>query len=160
MSQVIIGQVLFVLASLCCGMLLIAGYDVLRFLRWLFHHGKVLIWIEDTLYWCLAALPVFCLFFFFNEGIIRWYGLLGILLGAVLYEAGISRPMRKILRGPGNWLKKTIQKPLIHMKMKRKKKLEKKTRRGEVWKKSHSKKEISGKKSKKEKEIIKKQAKT
>lgn len=94
MSQVIWGQVLFVLATLCNGMLLMTGYDVLRLFRWLIPHGKLFLWVEDTLYWCLAALPTFYLFFSYNEGVIRWYGLLGILLGAVLYETGISLPIR------------------------------------------------------------------
>lgn len=98
MSKVIWGQVLFVLASLCNGMLLMAGYDVLRLFRWLLPHGKLWLWLEDTLYWCAASVPSFYLFFQYNDGVIRWYGLLGILAGAVLYEVGISLPVRSWLR--------------------------------------------------------------
>ncbi len=106
MSQVIAGQVLFVLRSLCYGMLLMAGYDLLRLFRWMFSHTKIGIWIEDILYWCLAALPTFKMFFDYNEGIIRWYGLLGLLTGAVLYETGISKPLRKILHSRAEWIQR------------------------------------------------------
>ncbi len=108
MSQVITGQVLFVLRTLCNGMLLMAGYDVLRLFRWMIPHGTVGVWMEDVLYWCLAALPTFWLFLSYNEGIIRWYGLLGLLAGAVLYETGISKPLRKILSRPAGWFQRKI----------------------------------------------------
>lgn len=103
MSQIIRGQIFFVLATLCCGMLLMALYDVLRFLRWLLPHSRGWVWIEDIIYWTWMAVPVYCLFFVYNEGIIRWYGLLGLLLGAVLYETGISLPIRGFL---GKWADK------------------------------------------------------
>ncbi|MBO5484636.1 MAG: spore cortex biosynthesis protein YabQ [Lachnospiraceae bacterium] len=126
MSQIIIGQVLFVLASLFNGMLLMAGYDVLRFIRWLIPHGKVWLWVEDTIYWCLAALPTFYLFFRYNEGVIRWYGLVGILLGAVLYEAGISLPLRRHLVKYGNWIRRKLLVPIEKIRRKKKERRQKK----------------------------------
>lgn len=100
MSQIIRGQIFFVLATLCCGMLLMAAYDVLRFLRWLIPHNRGWVWVEDLIYWTSIAVPVYCLFFVYNEGIIRWYGLLALLAGGVLYEVGISLPLRGFL---GKW---------------------------------------------------------
>ena len=97
MNQVITGQIEFVVATMCNGMLLIAGYDVLRLFRWFIPHSRIAVAVEDILYWLLASIPTFCLFFFYNEGIIRWYGLLGLLAGSVLYETGISKPIRKSL---------------------------------------------------------------
>lgn len=108
MSQVIIGQVLFVLRTLCNGMLLMAGYDGMRLLRWLLPHGRTGVWVGDILYWCLAALPTFWVFFLYNEGTIRWYGLLGLLAGAVIYETGISKPLRKLLSHPAGWIQQKI----------------------------------------------------
>ena len=110
MSIVIWGQVLFVLASLCNGMLLMVGYDALRLFRWLLPRGKVWLWLEDTLYWCLASVPTFYLFFQYNDGVIRWYCLLGILGGAVLYEAGISLPVRSWLSKYADRLRRTLRK--------------------------------------------------
>lgn len=113
MREIIWGQVLFVLASLCSGMLLMTGYDALRLIRWLFPHRKGWFWVGDTLYWSLASVPTFYLFFSYNEGTIRWYGLLGVLLGGILYETGISMPIRSTLGPYGNkirsWIRRHIE---------------------------------------------------
>lgn len=97
MSEIIWGQVLFILATLCSGMLLMLGYDGTRLLRWIFRFKAWMTATVDVLYWSFASLPVFCLFFYYNEGVIRWYGMLGLLAGAVLYETGISQPIRHFL---------------------------------------------------------------
>lgn len=97
MSKIILGQVTFLLVTLCCGMALIFFYEVLRLLRWISSHPAGLIWIEDILYWAVASIPVFYIFFIYNDGEIRWYGVLMLLMGAWLYEYGISRPVRGLL---------------------------------------------------------------
>lgn len=109
MSEIIWGQVLFILASLCSGMLLMTGYDALRLFRWLFPHGKGWFWVGDTLYWSLASIPAFYLFFSYNEGIIRWYGLVGVLSGCILYETGISIPIRSTLGPYGDKIRSWIK---------------------------------------------------
>ena len=98
MSVLIIGQVRFVLVTLCLGMSLMLGYDTLRFFRWLIPHHKFCIALEDILYWGLAAIPAYALFFYFNDGEIRWYGALAVFLGGILYENGISRIVRRFGR--------------------------------------------------------------
>lgn len=98
MSQIIHGQVLFLLASLCSGMLVMAGYEVVRLLRFLFRHNTIVKWVEDILYWGIAAVPVFYMFFYFNDGDIRWYGILMIICGAYIYYVGISRPVRILVK--------------------------------------------------------------
>ncbi len=130
MKQVIEGQVLFVLATVCTGMGLMAGYDLLRFWRWLWRHGPLWIWLEDLFYWCVAAVPVFYLFFCFQEGQIRWYGLAGLLTGSVLYEVGISLPVRRLLRRAGVHLKKVFLRPLrSHLQQKRQSPVERKVKK-------------------------------
>lgn len=151
MSQIIIGQVLFVLASLFNGMLLMGGYDVLRFIRWLIPHGKVWLWVEDTIYWCLAALPTFYLFFSYNEGVIRWYGLVGILLGAILYEAGISLPLRRYLVKYGNWIRGKLRVPIEKIRRKKKERRKKKKTEREKQKELQRKKQEEKQKERKEK---------
>lgn len=95
MNEEIIGQLRFVLLSLCLGMGCIACYDVLRFLRFLIPHGKSVIWVEDILYWSLASIPGFAVFFWFNQGSLRWYGVTAVIFGAWVYELGVSRVLRK-----------------------------------------------------------------
>lgn len=118
MSEIIHGQVQFLLVTLCCGMALIICYEVLRFLRWIFKHASVMVWVEDILYWSAASVPVFYIFFVYNDGEIRWYGVLMLVLGAWLYENGISRPIRsKLVKIFGShrplilkWIKRKIKK--------------------------------------------------
>ncbi|MCI8771807.1 MAG: hypothetical protein HFH73_11825 [Lachnospiraceae bacterium] len=98
MSEIIMGQVRFLLVMLCLGMALICGYDLFRFLRWLVPHHKVVIWAEDILYWSLVSIPVYAVFFLYNNGEIRWYGVLAVILGGLLYEGGISRMLSRFGR--------------------------------------------------------------
>lgn len=97
MTQIIIGQVRFLLVTMCLGMALMAGYEILHFCRWMHRHAKWTIWMEDILYWCIMAVPAYILFYFYNDGTIRWYGALSVLCGGILYEKGIGRPLRKLL---------------------------------------------------------------
>lgn len=94
MKQLIAQQVQFILLMTISGMSLMAGYDMLRLIRWLFPHGKVSIAVEDLLYWAIVSVPVFYLFLEFHDGIIRWYGLVAVFSGIILYEYGLSRPIR------------------------------------------------------------------
>ena len=94
MSGEIMSQFRFLLSSLCIGMALLAGYDVLRLLRFWIFHGKVWIWVEDILYWCLVSFPVFYAFFRLNQGSIRWYGMTALTGGAFVYEFGFGRVFR------------------------------------------------------------------
>lgn len=95
MSAIIGGQVRFVLVTLCLGMGLMAGYDVLRLLRWIVPHPKWLVWLEDFLYWVAMAVPAYMVFFWYNDGAVRWYGAVAVFLGGILYEQGISRVVRR-----------------------------------------------------------------
>lgn len=117
MSEVIMGQVRFVLVTLCLGMLLMVGYDMLRFIRWIFPHHKVFVWAEDILYWSFAAVPAYAVFFIYNNGEIRWYGALAVFLGGILYEKGISRVVRRLgrryLEKPKRWMLRVVKK-LFH----------------------------------------------
>lgn len=76
MNQVITGQIEFVVATMCNGMLLIAGYDVLRLFRWFIPHSRIAVAVEDILYWLLASIPTFCLFFSImrelSDGMVCW----------------------------------------------------------------------------------------
>lgn len=95
MNDIVAQQVQFLLATLCFGMLTIFLYDGLRLIRWVFLHGKILIAIEDIVYWFIMAILGYLVFLKYNDGIVRWYGLVCVFVGAVLYETGISRGIRK-----------------------------------------------------------------
>lgn len=92
----IVEQLRFVLMSACMGMILMAGYDICRLWRWLIPHPGGLIFFEDMLFWCGMALPVYIVFYIYNNGEIRWYGVLAVVLGSMLYEWGISQCIRRL----------------------------------------------------------------
>ena len=94
MSQIIREQIYFQITTICAGMFMMFGYDILRLWRWMIPHGRLWVWIEDLLYWSLLGIPVFVLFFQMIDGVPRWYGILGMLAGGILYESGISVPLR------------------------------------------------------------------
>lgn len=95
MTEIILGQVQFVLVTALLGMILMAGYDIWRFLRWLIPHHKIVVMAEDIIYWSIMSIPAYIVFFIYNEGEIRWYGALAILIGGILYEKGISQVVRR-----------------------------------------------------------------
>ena len=96
--------------SLLYGMGLLAGYDVLRIFRRLFPHGILWISAEDIFYWLLAGGFFFLKLCQANNGIIRGYILLGILLGAWSYYYFCSRRMMRILTKAVIRVKKQLKK--------------------------------------------------
>ena len=46
----------------------------------------------------LMSVPVYAVFFLYNNGEIRWYGVLAVFLGGLLYEMGISRMLARFGR--------------------------------------------------------------
>ena len=47
--------------------------------------------IQDIIFWIIAAIVMFAVVFFANNGEIRWYEFFGVILGAVLYIFTLSR---------------------------------------------------------------------
>ena len=97
MSAKIAGQVSFLTASMFTGMITLAAYDLLRIFRWIVGHAKAAIWLEDLLFGFLMSIPVFYVFYVYNDGALRWYGILTLAAGAAAYEKGISSPLRRFL---------------------------------------------------------------
>ncbi|MDE6851238.1 MAG: hypothetical protein K2J67_01955, partial [Lachnospiraceae bacterium] len=126
MKQLIAQQVQFILLMTMSGMSLMAGYDVLRLIRWLFPHGQISIAIEDILYWIAVSVPVFYLFLEFHDGIIRWYGLVAVFSGIVLYEYGLSRPVRNKIAAFFNRIRKKWRKRRERIREMRRQKRQKK----------------------------------
>lgn len=77
--------------SVLLGVAMFVVYDLLRVLRRIFPRGIVWVSIEDFIYWVAAALYFFLQLCRENDGIIRGYILLGLILGAFGYDRFISR---------------------------------------------------------------------
>lgn len=77
--------------SLVFGVLLGVLYDVFRIFRLIFLKNKVAVIFQDILFWVIAGFGTFLFFLATNFGHIRFYMLLGMLIGALAYYLTIGR---------------------------------------------------------------------
>lgn len=71
-------------------------FDFFRALRKTFKTPDFVTYIEDIIYWILAGIIVLYNIWFFNDGEIRIYMILGILIGAMIYTLTLSSIFIKI----------------------------------------------------------------
>ena len=83
------------------GVLMFAVYDILRVVRRIFPHGILWISVEDLIFWVLAAVLFFLQLCRDNNGIIRFFILLGMVVGAWCYNRILGRRLM-------GWLTKII----------------------------------------------------
>ncbi|MCI9179538.1 MAG: spore cortex biosynthesis protein YabQ [Lachnospiraceae bacterium] len=89
-----------VLLASCLGLggWLMFCYDLLRISRLLFSAKSWLVSLEDFFYWIYVSLSVFSLLYRQNDGILRSYVIIAVLLGMLAYDRMISRNMLKVLQ--------------------------------------------------------------
>lgn len=86
-------QLQFVVVTFLGGMGIMFCYSVLRLFRFLFPHKKIVVCMEDYLFWILASVPCFLVFFWGNDGSLRWYGVMAMFLGGIMFERVIYQRM-------------------------------------------------------------------
>ncbi len=103
------------------GVFIVVIYDGLRIFRRIFPHGIIWISLEDGLYWTGIALMFFLQLCRENNGIIRGYIVLGVVLGAAAYYRICSRFFMKYLTKWITDLKKRLKKlcKIVTIKMKK-----------------------------------------
>lgn len=90
MNKVIMVELRFFAASIIWGMLLIVFYDLLRILRRVVKHNGFFIAIEDIIYWVVCSILIFRMMYEQNNGIIRGFSILAMLLGMLIFHHAIS----------------------------------------------------------------------
>ncbi len=90
MNPSITVELQFFLISILWGGILMLAYDVLRILRRMIPHDSFFIALEDFFFWVIASLFIFAMIYRVNDGIIRGFSALGVVLGGVLYHYSIS----------------------------------------------------------------------
>lgn len=105
-SGTIAGEGGLLAASFLFGMILMLLYDIFRILRRIVRHGTALMAVEDILYWLFCAIGIFAMLYQENDGLLRWFVLVGVAIGMLFENAVISpfvvRLFVKVLRA---WLK-------------------------------------------------------
>lgn len=87
----------FFLFSVLYGAEVLFLYDLIRSLRNTWSHGKILIAVQDMLFWLTTGVFLFTRLYKWNNGILRWYFFAGLFPGMLLYAGGISPWVVKIV---------------------------------------------------------------
>lgn len=96
----------FIINGILIGLL----FDFFRIMRRTFKTNNVITYIEDFIFWILTGIILLYSIFTFNNGEIRIYMFLGVLLGITLYMLSISSYVIKINVKIINFIKMIIAK--------------------------------------------------
>lgn len=95
---------IFVINGVIIGLI----FDIFRILRKSFKTSDLVTSVEDILFWAITGTIILYSIFVFNNGEIRFYMFIGILLGAILYMLLISHYVIKISVGIISIIKKAV----------------------------------------------------
>lgn len=90
MKLVIMNELRFFLNSIIWGVILLVIYDVFRIIRRIIKHNSFFVAIQDIFYWILCSILIFNMMYEYNNGIIRAFAVLAILIGMLLYHGSVS----------------------------------------------------------------------
>lgn len=91
MSDSIGLEVQFFLVSILSGAILLFVYDIIRIFRRIIKHSKVLVAIEDILFWVVSSIFIFIMMYKQNNGDIRGFSIMGMVIGMLVYNHLISK---------------------------------------------------------------------
>ena len=99
---------MFILTGLAIGIL----FDIFRILRRSFKTKDFITYIEDILFWIFTGITLLYSIFTFNNGELRGFVFIGVLLGIILYILTLSKYLIKICVYAVNIIKKIIIFPI------------------------------------------------
>ena len=105
--------IVFSLTGVAIGVL----FDIFRVLRKSFKTADIITYLEDILFWVLTGLLVLYNIWYFNNGEIRLFMFLGIIMGILIYMLTLSNILIKIFFLILSTLKKVILKLIKIMKI-------------------------------------------
>ena len=85
------GENEFLLHALLLGIFITFIYDLLRVFRRVVPHNGFFVSVEDMAFWVYCGGEVFLLMYHEGNGSLRWFAVLGALLGMFLYRKLVSR---------------------------------------------------------------------
>ena len=80
----------FLLYALVMGIFVTFVYDILRILRRVFPHNGLMTALEDLGFWIYCAAEVFLLMYRMSDGTLRWFAVLGAMVGIIVYKKLVS----------------------------------------------------------------------
>lgn len=88
-------------------------FDFFRILRKTIKTNDIFTYIEDILFWILTGIIIILAMFYFCDGQLRFFMVMGIILGTVIYIFTISRYVIKVSVFIINFVKKIIGYPFV-----------------------------------------------
>lgn len=110
MSQDIVKEVMFLLHSFLMGVMITFVYDGFLILRRLIKHTVFLVSFEDMIFWIACAIGVFYMLYEENNGILRWFAVVGAALGMITYKKTVSPFIIKTVSGALSWIFQILSK--------------------------------------------------
>ena len=86
MSAQILAEIRFFVSSVTIGVLESVIYDGVRILRRVIPHHKVMVALEDLLFWLVTLFLMFFCLYDMNDGVLRWFSVVGVLIGIRIYK--------------------------------------------------------------------------
>ena len=90
-------EAIIFVAAVLTGAVLRLSYECLTCLRQIIKHSLPVVNVEDLLFWIGAAVYLFVQIYQTSNGGIRWYFILGVVVGAVLMSSFV-RKIRNLLK--------------------------------------------------------------
>ncbi len=81
----------FSLHALLLGIFITFVYDLLRIFRRVIPHASFFVSLEDIAFWIYCGAEVFLLMYHEGNGSLRWFAVMGAMVGMFLYKKLISR---------------------------------------------------------------------
>lgn len=103
------GQSVVFLSACVFGMVLGLVYDIFRIIRVAVPHGGLAVFIEDVLFFLLCAVSTFLFLLYMSAGEIRFFVIIGEILGAALYYFSIGFLVYRSAKAIIGFLKKTLR---------------------------------------------------
>lgn len=112
MSEEIVRDGYFWLSAAGAGFVMAFVYDLLRLFRRVVRHKRILVDIEDILFWTACFFASFALLYYQNNGVIRFSAVLGAAAGMWLHSMTLGRLLAPTVRLI-TWIKRGIARALL-----------------------------------------------
>ncbi|NLO10571.1 MAG: hypothetical protein GX129_12010 [Clostridiales bacterium] len=97
MNQGITIELQFFMISILWGALVLLAYDHLRIIRRIIRHNVVAVAIQDLIFWVIASVFIFAMIYVKNNGTIRGFSVMGMVIGMVAYHYILSDWIVKLI---------------------------------------------------------------
>lgn len=113
MNTTITNQIYLFSIYFICGIIIGVFFDLFRILRQSFKTSDIVTYIEDIIFGILTGIFLIFIIFIFDNGELRAFTFIALVLGAILYLLTISRYFIRINVNILTFLKKVIVKTFI-----------------------------------------------